>query len=265
LRARGHTRDHRLVRLLVAMAVALLLPSVAAAQDVARARTLFEAGLEAARAENWEEAREAFRESLEIAERPSTLVNLAGAEVETGHLVEGAETYRRFLEVATGRRERALRRGAEEALAEVEARVPHATITIEGAAGGDEVRLDGEVVSAAMLGVPVPVNPGSHLLLVLRDGEEIARRGFGARERETVDVPLAIVAPTVEDEAAPMDEVIVVPVEPPGGGVDGVAIGIGVGVGVAVVVAVVVIAVVLTMPSGGAPYQGNFGDGVVRF
>lgn len=242
-----------------------LVPSAVLAQDVARARTLFEEGLEAARAEHWDEAREAFRESLAIAERPSTLVNLAGAEVQTGHLVEGAESYRRFLELATGRRDARLRRDAEAALREVEARIPHATLAIDGAASGDEVRLDGDLLSDAMLGVPVPVNPGSHLLLVVRDGEEVARRGFGAREGETVDVQLAVVAPAVE-EIEPMDEVIVVPVDRDSGGSDdAVWIGVGVGVGVVVVAAVIVGVVVATSPGGATPYQGNFGDGIVRF
>jgi hypothetical protein len=249
----------------VLVLVVCLVPSLVHAQDVARARALFEQGLEAARAEHWDEAREAFRESLAIAERPSTLVNLAGAEVETGHLVEGAESYRRFLELATGRRDARLRADAESALRAVEARTPHATIAIEGSLPGDDVLLDGDALSPAMLGVPVPVNPGSHLLLVRRDGVEIARRGFGAHEGETVDATLAVVAPVVEDPV-PMDEVIAVPVDPPSSGSDdGVWIGLGVGLGVAVVAAVIVGVVLGTAPGAATPYQGNFGDGVVRF
>ena len=255
------------MRFFFALVLAWLVPTVGLAQDVARARTLFEEGLEAARAERWEDARSAFRESLTIAERPSTLVNLAGAEVETGHLIEGAASYRRFLELATGRRDARLRHDAERELAEVEARIPHATIAIEGGALGDEVRLDGAVLMPAALASPLPLNPGSHLLLVMRDGREVARRAFDANERATIDVALAIVAPTVVDEPpGPMDEVIVVPVDSGGGGSDdGVWIGLGVGIGVVVVAAVIVGVVFATTPGGPTPYQGNFGDGVVRF
>jgi hypothetical protein len=253
------------VRWLLVVLLVCLVPTAGRAQDVARARTLFEEGLEAARAERWVDAREAFRESLSIAERPSTLVNLAGAEVETGHLLEGAASYRRFLELATGRRDARLRRDAQRQLDEVEARIPHATIAIEGSAPGDEVRLDGQALTAGALAAPVPVNPGSHILLVVRGREEVARRGFDAREGETTEVSLAVVAPTIDEDPVPMDEVIVVPVDPGGGGDDGVLIGLGVGIGIVVVAAVVVGVVFATMPSGPTPYQGNFGDGVVRF
>ena len=115
-------------------------PSGASAQpadEMARARQLFETGLEAARAARWAEARDAFRASLAVAERPSTLLNLAGAEVQTGELVTGAGTYRRFLEAATSGRDAAHREEAEAALAAVEARIPHATIRVAGAADGD--------------------------------------------------------------------------------------------------------------------------------
>src|SRR5262249_25318213 len=96
--------------------------------DTARARALFQQGLDAARAEHWVDARDAFVQSLGIAERPSTLLNLAAAQVQTGQLVEGAASYRRFLEIATDAREAAHRTQAEAALTALEPRIPHVTV-----------------------------------------------------------------------------------------------------------------------------------------
>ncbi len=251
----------RIVRWLVLAAVLVVLaPMAASAQDVARARALFEEGLEAARGERWEDARAAFRESLSIAERPSTLVNLAGAEVETGHLVEGAETYRRFLEVATAPRDQPLRAPAEAALRDVEARIPHATISIDGTY--DRAELDGEPLARSVLGRTMALDPGAHVVVVTRGGEEAARRAFETREGESIDVAVVVLAP---EAPAPMDEVIAVPVEPSRGSDDGLWIGLGVGLGAAVVLGVVLGVVVATTPSAPAIYQGNFGDGVIRF
>src|SRR6185369_7449188 len=93
----------RVVVLTLALAAVRAAAPVVHAQDVAQARALSEQGLAAARAQQWDDAAAAFRARLAIAERPSTLLNLAGAEVETGHLIEGAASYRRFLEIAPPR------------------------------------------------------------------------------------------------------------------------------------------------------------------
>ena len=89
------------IAMLIGGAVAIRPSTPAAAQDVSAseleaARSLYEQGLRHARAGRWQEAREAFGRSLDISERPSTLLNFAGALVETSELVAaiaGAGSY----------------------------------------------------------------------------------------------------------------------------------------------------------------------------
>jgi hypothetical protein len=250
----------------------LLLAAPASAQsgdDVAHARQLFQTGLEAARGQHWVEAREAFAQSLALAERPSTLLNLAGAQVQTGQLVEGAASYHRFLEIATEARDRAHRSEVEAALHSVEPRIPHVTFAIDGLAPGDEVRLDGNIVLPAALASSTALDPGAHDVLVTRAGRTIESQQFQLAESLNIEIELALtprVASATEAAQGEMDQAIAVPVEEQHGDDTGIWIAVGISVGVAVVIGVVVGVLVATQDQGAAaPYQGNFGDGIVHF
>jgi len=261
----------RLAILCVVLFVAL--PIHAQSGDsVAQARALFQSGLDAARGQHWVEARDAFAQSLAIAERPSTLLNLAGAQIQTGQLVEGAGSYRRFLEIATGR-DAAHRGEAESALRAVEPRIPHATIAIDGLGDGDEVRLDGNVLMRTMIGTSAALDPGAHTVAVTRSGRSIASQQFQLAEGLDIEISLSVTAAVASPTAVaaavttpPMDEAIAVPVEEQHSDDTGIWIAVGVSVGAAVVIGVVVGVLVATQSQGpAAPYQGNLGDGIVHF
>lgn len=264
------------MRSLLALTLVLCAASPASAQDaadVARARQLFQSGLEEARGQRWDAARDAFAESLALAERPSTLLNLAGAQVQTGQLVEGAASYRRFLELATDGRDAAHRSEAESALHAAEARIAHVTIEIEGLDDADEVRLDDAQLTRSALGTSLALNPGAHDARVLRDGRAIATQRFQLAEGQSTELGLTVatvsapvdVAPV--DASPPMDQAIAMPVaEPPPSDESGVWIAVGVSVGVAIAIGVVVAVLVATQDQSVAPpYMGNLGAGVVRF
>lgn len=222
--------------------------------ELGAARDLFQEGLAAAHDERWEEARAAFERSLAIVERPSTLLNLAGAQAQTGRVVEAAATYRRFLEIATAREERH-RPGAESALREVEARIAHVTVEAEGADRDDRAELDGAAIG---LGEPIAIDPGAHEAVVLRGDEVIGRRSFSVAGGETTTVSLALRAPRSDDDAA-------LPDPTPAPGEDLTWVWVGVGIGAAVVVGVAIGVGVAVGTSGPSYYGGNLGDGMIRF
>lgn len=262
----------RLAWLFVVVSVALVGaasgPTRAHAQtraQLAESRRLFEQGLGHAQAERWEQAREAFERALAITERPSILLNLATAEAETGALLAAARSYRRFLELATGRDQRQHRAEAAEALAAVEARTPHLELEVSGLATDDEIRLDDRVVPRDELIAPVALDPGEHRVTVRRAGREIIDQRVALREAErrplTLRAPDLRPARVVESTVEPVAET-----RPSGGGGDdGLAIGLGVGLGVAAVIAGAVIVGVVLGSETPAPYQGNVGAGVLRF
>ena len=230
--------------------------------ELAAARELFEAGLAASRDRRWEDARDAVERSLAIAERPSTLLNLAGAQAETGQLVAAAASYQRFLEISTEREARH-RPGAESALRAVEARIAHVTIRVAGADSGDHAELDG---SAIELDQSVPLDPGAHEVVVLRGDDEIGRRSFQVDEGDDATIDVTVRAqPRVSEVVGPSEPDPMVPEAPPSGGSDDTWVWVGVGIGAAVAIGVAVGVGVAVATSEPSYYGGNLGDGMIRF
>lgn len=252
------------------LAAAPTLPAVAqSSSEVAAARRLFRQGLGAARAGEWQSALELFERSYAIVPRDSTLLNLAGAQAQTGQLVAATESYRRFLAEAEGRARR-YRPQAEAALAELEPRLAHLVIRVDGLRDGDVVQLGDRELAAAVLGVDLPVDPGRHTLAVRRGEETVAERALALAEGEarevTLDAAVSLeVAAAPADPAAEAPDAAFEPDPPSDGGDDGaVIIGVSVGVAAAVAIAATIVTVVL-VDQAAQPYQGSVGEGVLTF
>jgi tetratricopeptide (TPR) repeat protein len=235
----------------------------ASSAEMSAARDLFREGLEAARAERWEEAREAFSRSFDIVPRNSTLLNLAGAQAETGRLVAARASYRRFLDQA-GARERPLVASAEEALADVDRRIARVTIEAPGLVDEDEVWLDDDVVGHASLGVPLPVDPGDHVITVARGGAAAGEASFTVAEGEATEVRVAV---TEREEPA---AVAILPsaTETADRDDDGsiwASPWLWIAVGVVVVAAVAIPVGIAASSSPAEPYRGNLGAGSLSF
>jgi len=251
----------------------------ASANERALARRAFRQGMTAARAERWEDARVAFERAWELVHRPRVLLNLATAQVHTGHLVQGAENYRQYLREAGPDADERLSAEAQSRLREVERRTPQLTLRAPGLGPDDELTLDGTPLSRAALAAQLPVDPGEHLVTVLRDGAEVARATArlreGRQESLRIEVPPPPPQAVVPDPAnaalqggAPPDEsgqglLEPPPQEPPSdGGVLRspwlwIAVGLAVGGGVAA-------GVLLTRDSGQSAYRGNIGPGFLE-
>lgn len=187
----------------LALGLSLAMPARAQEEgpvEVAAARDAFRAGLAHAQAGRWPEAREAFERSHRLAPRSITLLNLAGAQAQTGALVRAAETYRRFLREGGPTVERH-RRAAEAALGAIDARIPTVRFAVEGLRDGDVVLLDGEVIASAILEGPARLDPGDHVLEVRRGGEVVGRRELSLAEGEESQVDLQLSDPAAR--AAP--------------------------------------------------------------
>lgn len=245
---------HRFVSIVFAVS---LLTAAASAQDSAvseadraRARELFQEGVTHLDASEWEAAREKFEQAYALVHEPSILLNLAQAQVESGQLMEGAESYRRFLdEVRTGRLARH-RRDAQAALTAVEARLPRLRVNAPALQEGDVITLDGRPFERAQLGTDVRLAPGEHLLLVRRGDETWANEGFTLEERERRTIDLALTGPV----AAPTPEQLARTTA----GAEGtrmpaerarrrrLGFGIGLGAGIPVVMTIIATAIVVT-------------------
>jgi hypothetical protein len=182
-----------------AVAVAQGRPS---ASETALAREQYNQGMAAARANRWEDAYRAFMRSYELVRRPLLLLNLASAEEQTGRLVEAAEHYRQFLREVTSGREAEQRPTAEQGLARVEPRIPRVRVVINGLRDGDTVWLDDGALSTAALDAPLPLNPGSHVLVVRSGDVELGRASFELAEGTTREVALTLDRPATRSGGA---------------------------------------------------------------
>jgi|GEM_PF-2549395 len=270
---------HFILCLFAVLVLGQLAPASAHAQsasEVAAARGLFEEGVAAAGNARWEDALSAFERSYAIAPRSTTLLNLAGAQVQLGRLVAASESYQRLIrEAGSNARERRLRDQAREALSGLEPRIAHLTLNVADLERGDEVLLDGAAVSHAIVGVATPVDPGDHRIAVRRSDREIGEASVNLSEGGSREVTVLLRAGdsvSVASADGPDDGTNTVPEaaltgDPEDDGGEDIAASpiLWTIVGVVVVGGVVAAVVATQLPSEPSYYMGNLGDGQIRF
>ena len=244
------------------------------ARELAAARALFEQGVAATREGRWDDAGAAFERSYAIAARPSTLLNLAGVQARRGRLVEASEAYRRVLtDAERGERGQRLRDQATTELEGLLPRLAHVTIRLrEPARPGDAFLLDDAPLNAALVGIDTPMDPGDHVVVLLREGAPAGRASFTAQEGRRADVLLAAFAPAVAAAIPPVvapetrPAPVAIPADTAGSDV-GVEpwVWAVVGVAAAGAIAGAVAGGVLASSPSMEPHQGNLGDGQLRF
>lgn len=167
-------------------------PANAAPEVIEATRELFRQGAQLASEGRWEEARERFQRALAIRATPLTRFNLALAAQNSGHLVEALDQYRQFLRDDNDPANAARRQQAQRAIAEIEPRLAHLTITVTGADQPSAVDLDGRAIPLVLLGVDVPVDPGEHIVRVRgqRGGASTRTVTLAESARESVVIVL---------------------------------------------------------------------------
>jgi hypothetical protein len=164
-------------------------PSDAQEQVRAEAREAFRRGVSAARAGQWEEARQEFTRSLELVPSAVTRLNLAGTQINTGHLLEGYENYQRILySPADAASHRAL---VERVVAELETRIPRVRLLMERRDTEDTLWVDGAMIAlGGDGGSDVRLDPGMHHVEVRRPGKTREQRDFAVSEGQELVLDL---------------------------------------------------------------------------
>jgi hypothetical protein len=195
--------------LLVASGV-LCLARPAAARDSAAGEALYRAAKESAKKGDWEKACAQFAESQRLDPAPGTLVNLADCEEHRG-LVTSAWSH--FTEVQPQFKPGDARAAyARDHAAALEKRIPHLTIKLQpGAPASARVFRDEEELKGASLGVPLPVDPGKHVVVV-KVGSAESRFPVTAVESQTAEV--VVTAPAEAAAPKPVPEPIAAPPKP---------------------------------------------------
>lgn len=201
------SRLNLIVSFAVTAGVALGAPRPALAaeptpSEISVARRLFEEGKAAEDAQRWPDAADKFRQAAAIKDTPGIRFHLARCEEERGALVEALVEYDRARELIEGGVkapdvERLLRDARER----VRAKVALVTLRLADGTQNVSVSVDGKPVSASVLGLPLPINPGRHRVQAAAPGrtpyDKELQLGTGEVREVALELPFATTAPAV--------------------------------------------------------------------
>jgi hypothetical protein len=143
------------------------MPSVAVAQSSTEllARRLFQEGIELEREQKWNEALERFRRSAELSHPPpaTVLFHVGLCEGKVGRVADAVLDLTRARDLArTDAKWKNVEAAADVELADLKPRVPTLEIHPPPNAKPTKLTMDGATLQTAVLGLPLPVNPGDH-------------------------------------------------------------------------------------------------------
>jgi len=174
-----------------ALLVLACMPGRGAAQDKAVAAQLFEAAGELMAAGKYADACPKYAESQRLDPQLGTLLHLAECLDAQGKTASAWANFKDAVDLAAARgdlREPKIRAR----LAAIEPRVPRLTIRVSATAPLDlEIKRNGSLVGRPAWGLPLPVDPGEHVIVAGAAGRASWSQSLQltAAARVTVDVP----------------------------------------------------------------------------
>ena len=140
----------------------------------AEAEELFQQGRVALAAHDYERACARFAQSLELERAVGTLISLAECEEARNLLTSARQHWQEAADLADAKND-ALQRGpiARQRFDDLDRRVPRVTVHLSSEAPRDSVLLrDDVVLGSGSFDVPLPVDPGKHLVAIRAQGHE---------------------------------------------------------------------------------------------
>ncbi|HEY0477038.1 MAG TPA: hypothetical protein VGD37_05910 [Kofleriaceae bacterium] len=177
------------------------------ATKITLARRLYDEGVDAFGKGQWSLAYDRFKTSYELAPRVLTLYNLAGAQGQTGRLVEATENYRKFLRDTGDGRYPDLRAEATNQMELLGKQIAQLTLDIPNLEPSDAIAIDDVEFPHAALHEALAINPGSHVARIQRGTVLLATRtvtlASGAAEVVHMELPVKSPDLTVHQSPAP--------------------------------------------------------------
>lgn len=134
--------------------------------DRAGARVAATEGVKALNEKRFAEAADLFSRAESLVHSPVHLLYLARAQEKLGHLVNARENYNKVIREKYGPDApdafRQAQTSAQQEVGGLDARIAAVTVKLDGEKGPVTVTMDGEKVPPALIGLPLPVDPGSH-------------------------------------------------------------------------------------------------------
>jgi hypothetical protein len=192
------------------MACLLAIARSVAAQEPAGAEALFQAGLEAMRAGNYEEACPKLRESYRLEPLAGALFTLAECEAAWGNSATAIEHYQTFINSLTAmdakRRDQfeERRRLALDKITALTALAPEITVDVAAAAPPNlVVKRNGVLIDPQAYGVGKKVNQGMYVVSAELEGKPVWERRVTVMERDRARIEVPWPLPGHEPSSAP--------------------------------------------------------------
>lgn len=177
-------------------AVFTVCPVVFAQDSKAAAEALFDEGRRLMGAKNYAEACGKFQKSQEIDPSVGTLLNWGDCLEKSKKISSAWSRYKEAGNLAAKLGDPRAKSAAERASA-IQSRVSTLTISVPAAAKVDglEVSFDGNALSTALLGVPTPVDAGSHVVSATAPGKKAWKQEVKLAEGESKAVEVQALGP----------------------------------------------------------------------
>lgn len=144
---------------------------VATPAEIAVARRLFHEASKLEKDKKWADAAKKLHGALDIKETPGLRYHLAFCEENMGRLVQALVDYDRAGEmISDGVKAPDVAARLDAARTALKKRVPTLTVTMPTDVDWTELSVDGHVMSQAVAGQPIPLDPGQHQVQVTADG-----------------------------------------------------------------------------------------------
>jgi hypothetical protein len=197
--------------LTAALLAALLLAAVAAPawaapsrEDLVIAAEAMKEGLAQEKKGAWVKARNAFERVVERNDNPGARIHLARAQAKLGHLLEAMDHYGNVVD--NKRAPFNLKAVAKKERQALEERVPRLNVKVPPDFKG-KVRIDDIELTHEALGVPMPVNPGTRMVIAEADGFQTFKKQVVLSDKLEVSLDVVMVpAPKDETKAVEVDK-----------------------------------------------------------
>ncbi len=156
-------------------------------KDPVAADYLFREARKAARAGDYAKACPLFADSLKAEPGTGVLMNLADCEEHLGKVASAWQHWREALDTLSGKNDKRAAL-ARRKIAALDRRLPRLTLRLAaGAPGESRVERDGVELGASALGLPVPVDPGAHTIVVRAPRHQERTFTVSVREAQLVE------------------------------------------------------------------------------
>jgi hypothetical protein len=173
--------------------------------EIAVARQYFDAATAAENQGRWRDAIDQLSRAIAIKETAGLRYHLGFAKENLGMLVDAMLEYQRASGlIHSGMTSEEVERFIVPKLAEMRRRVPTLTVTLPPDAKGVELQVDGAAVKPELLGTPIPLNPGTHALVVFAPSRRPFRVQLTLSEGSAVTQAAELVPEVGGSASAPM-------------------------------------------------------------